>query len=142
MSTEFAQRGAYQGYPIEQRAQVLAMVAASDSVGAVARDTGIPHQTIRTWIAQQDRYAELRTVKAASLDQRLEQTQSLLLDAIPGKISDATLAQTATAFGIVTDKLQLLRGQPTSINLEVNVEELTVILESAIEAVDGELLTD
>jgi hypothetical protein len=39
-----------------------------------------------------------------------------LVDAIPDKVQEATLLQLATAFGIIFDKLQLLKGDPTNIN--------------------------
>jgi len=38
---------------------------------------------------------------------------------LAGKVDDATLAQTATALGIVIDKAQLLKGLPTNISSSV-----------------------
>lgn len=53
----------------------------------------------------------LRGEKRVALSKRLEEIAWQLAEAIPGKINDAPLSQIAVSFGIVIDKLRLLREE-------------------------------
>lgn len=141
MQTEqlIAARPFYQDYSAARKAEVLALVdAANGNVLQVARDTGIAHQTIRYWLADESRYSEFKNEKRVELTEKLDFTAHLLVDSITSeKIADASLSQIATAAGIMIDKSQLLKGLPTSISESVERQELTVLLSDALsEAID------
>lgn len=128
-------RVTYQDYSIERKAEVLALIQANDgNILQTSRDTGIPHQTIRRWVEYPERFSALQTEKQDNLLEKLDKRAHDLIDAMPDKIPGASLSATATALGIVIDKSQLLRGLPTSINAEVERQELVIILQSALNA--------
>ena len=132
-------RPPYQDYSAARKAEVLALIEAEGgNVQQVARDTGIPHQTIRYWLTDESRYSEFKNVKRVELTEKLDFTANLLVDSItPEKIADANLSQIATAAGIMVDKSQLLKGLPTNISENIERVELTVVLQNALaEAID------
>lgn len=107
-------------YNREQREDVLAVLAANGgNVKRTARETGVDEHTIRDWRDGKAGEPGLGTGVPAqkareALETRMEDVQALLLSTIPGKLQDAPLRDVATAYGILSDKLLLLRGQPTS----------------------------
>jgi transposase-like protein len=126
----------YQDYSVERKAEVLALVQANaGNVLQTARETGIPHQTIRLWLETPERFSSLQNKTHAELDTKLNRTVHKLIDSIEEHdLETATLAAKSTAFGVVFDKLQLLRGQPTAIQANVDRQELVVILQGALSA--------
>lgn len=126
-------------YPPEQKAHVLALLDANNgNVLRTAEQTGINRSTIQYWIANESRYANLQQQKVIDLAAKAELNANLLADSIHSHdLDSASLSQKATAFGIMVDKMQLLRGQPTSITETVEKHDLTVILQSALsDAID------
>lgn len=125
---------AYQDYSAERKAEVLALITAhGGNVAQVANLTGIAHQTIRRWVAAADRYSTLQTEKQIDLAQKLENNAHKLANSIgEHDLSIVPLASKATALGIMVDKMQLLRGEPTSITANVDRQELSVTLYSAL----------
>ena len=107
----------YNSYSTERKAEVLALVIANNgNVQKTAIETGIPEQTLVYWVKNADRYHEIRSEKELELAAKLDITAHKLANSIyDHDLDTATLPAKATAFGIVFDKLQLLRGQPTSI---------------------------
>ena len=76
-------------------------------------------------------------IKKGHLADECEEIAWRLAQAMPEKIGKASLSQMATSFGIMIDKMQLLRGLPTSITESVERQDITVILQSALdEAID------
>ena len=129
------ERQPHEYYSPERKAEVLAMVAANEgNVLKTARETGIRHSLIQYWQANQDRYANLRHQKQLDLASRYERLTHICLDNWESKIDNASLAQLATASAIATDKMLLLRGQPTSITEHVERPELVSILREALES--------
>lgn len=128
------QARAYADYSAERKAEILALVTAhGGNVAQVARLTQIPHQTIRRWVEASDRYSALQTEKQIDLAQKLENNAHKLANSIADHdLSIVPLASKATALGIMVDKMQLLRGEPTSITANVERQELTVTLRSAL----------
>ncbi|NJL03082.1 MAG: transposase [Spirulinaceae cyanobacterium SM2_1_0] len=105
-------------YSDQEKAGALAVLDAnSGDVRKTARILGIPYTTLREWCitGPHNDVAELRKHKKIDLAQRLEQIARELTYALPYKIKAANLQQTATSMAIAIDKMQLLRGQPTSI---------------------------
>jgi hypothetical protein len=77
----------------------------------------MPHNTLRSWFhaVHNPPPSELRQEKKRELIEELKDLAYKLAGAMPDKIIDATLQQTAISLGIVIDKMQLLSGQPTLI---------------------------
>lgn len=126
----------YQDYNSEQKAEIIAQVhACNGSITHVASLRGIPRNTIKYWMEEQDRYSEIRPEITRNLSDKLENIAHNLADSIEDHdLSIVPLASKATALAIAVDKMQLLRGLPTSINTEVERQELVVILQSALSA--------
>lgn len=133
-----ARAAAYKDYSAERKAEVLALVTAHNgNVAQVSRLTEIPDQTIRGWLEQADRYREVRSEKQSDLAQKLENNAHRLANSIADHdLSIVPLASKATALGIMVDKMQLLRGEPTSITANVDRQELSVTLHSALGELD------
>ena len=113
-------------YSDEEKATVLATLDANEgNVALTARQLGMPDSTLRGWAkgrGTHEEIAELRDQKKGELSERLEAIAHQLVDALPGKIDEASLQQTATSLGITIDKMQLLKQKPTGI-LDVNVND-------------------
>ena len=109
---------ARRSYSDEERANALAALDANDGdVSRTARQLGVPRKTLEDWAKGHvhPAVAEVRQEKKGTLADAIEGVAWKLLDALPGKVPDADLRQTATALGIAIDKMRLLREQPTSI---------------------------
>jgi len=139
MSTELTQERPanlrpYADYSIERKAEVLALVEANDgNIDRTARDTGIAHQTIRFWYANKDRFSNVQSRKQVELAHLAESNAYLLGNSIASHdLDSASLSQKASAFGIMVDKMQLLRNQPTSITQTQNSDNLTIILQNVL----------
>jgi len=126
----------YRDYSLEQKAEVLALFDANEgNLKRTASETGIDPATLRYWIRNRDKYKQIQPQKIIDLATKSELNAHLLADSIANHdLENATLASKATAYGIMIDKMQLLRGLPTSITESVERQELTVILESALAA--------
>lgn len=115
-------------YSDAQRATALAALDANGGDRThTARQLGIPESTLRSWDSGRRRdipaIAELRAQKKADLATELETVAYQLAAAMPGKIEGASLQQLATSLGIAIDKVQLLKGQPTSITAAMGLSE-------------------
>lgn len=105
-------------YSDSERATALAALDANGgNVAATARTLQIPRSTLQEWANGRvnSEVTELRQEKKRDLAERLEDIAHELVDALPDKIGRANLQQTATTLGIVIDKMQLLKGEPTNI---------------------------
>ena len=140
MSAELTQerfeRGAYTDYSPERKAEVLALLDANGgNITRTANEAGIQYSTLQYWQANKDRFNEFRQQKELDLASKFESNAHLLVNSISEHdLSTASLSQKATAAGIMVDKMQLLRGLPTSISESVERIELVSILQSALEA--------
>jgi transposase-like protein len=103
-------------YSDEFRANALAALAANGgNTERTAKQLGVPESTLRAWKAG-DRHPEAAKEcekKKGPMADTLEAVAWQLLDALPAKIPDASLKETATAMGIAIDKARVLRGLPT-----------------------------
>ena len=141
MSTEVAtvsRPPVYRDYSPEFKAEILAKVqAAGGVVLRVAEETGIARQTIEYWIEQEERYAEFRQQKQLDLATKYEFNLHRLTDSIATQnLESVPLGQKATAVGILTEKMLLLRGQPTSINLNIGRDDLFALLQQSLADID------
>jgi hypothetical protein len=103
---------------VEKAMFLLALEANGGNLSATHRETGVPISTLSRWNQGEAINGDVPKIgneKRGDLVKFLRELAWQLAEAIPGKIEDATLAQTSTSMGIVIDKAQLLSGQPTDI---------------------------
>lgn len=103
-------------YSDNDKATALAALDANGgNVSKTARQLGIPNTTLTEWRDGRihDDVTVLRKRKKEELVGRLVEIAHLLIDAMPDKIKDANLQQSATTLGITIEKIQLLDGSPT-----------------------------
>jgi transposase-like protein len=107
-------------YSDEERMEALAALDANGgSLRKTARDTGVPISSLKDWRdgrAIPNSCAELRTQKKQALADRLEDIAQQVLGILPGKLQDASVRDLNGTLKIATEAMQLLRGEPTSIN--------------------------
>ena len=100
----------------DKAAALAALAANAGNVSKTARDLGIPRTTLSRW-SNGERITDGVTAKAhvkkSALADELESLARILVGAMPEKVADATLQQSATALGITVDKMQVLRGEST-----------------------------
>lgn len=131
-------------YDDKFRASAVVMLEAAGYPGKegalmeVSRHLGMPHNTLRNWYHEKHNPApsELRQESKKSLSDMLEDIAYKLIEAMPGKVLDASLQQTATSMAIAIDKMQLLTGKPTGIieNRENPLDKLRSRLNSIVVA--------
>jgi transposase-like protein len=144
LTQEQSERGAYTDYSIERKAEILALVEANGgNLKRTADQTGIQYSTLQYWQANKQRFNELRQQKELDLASKFESNAHLLVNSISEHdLSTASLSQKATAAGIMVDKMQLLRSQPTQITANVNIDSLTVTLQQVIAEITSTDSTD
>lgn len=143
---------ARQQYSDEDKATALAALDANrGNVKGTAKNLGIPEPTLRSWAKGRGTnaaVADLQAHKKKDLADKLEDIAHKLAGAISDKIKDATLQQTATSLGIVVDKMQLLRGQPTNITDDASLTDterasrIAALLDAARTRRDGQAFDD
>jgi hypothetical protein len=108
-------------YSTEDKAAALTLLDFHrGNVKRAARAAGVPRKTLAQWRDGKGVSAEvvsLHYLKRSDLADRIENLLHLLIDAVPGKIEQASLLETVKAAGIFIDKMQLLRGKPTVLAL-------------------------
>ena len=133
----------YQDYSLDRKAEVLALVEANGGNALqTSRETGIAVQTIQYWQANASRFAELRQSKQIDLAEKLHNIAHNCADLLEdGRLETASVREIVGAMGQSIEKRQLILGLPTSINAEVERQELVVILQSALSAgMEGEAI--
>lgn len=107
----------------EQAAELIALVAENpgEAIKRLAEACGMPRETAAYLVNRlESRYQPVgeavERVTTASLTKLIEEKLPLLLNAIDQKkVDDATLRDIAVAFGVLAEKRQLLKGEPTQI---------------------------
>ncbi len=104
-------------YSDEERAAAVAAMAAYPSVNQAAKSLGIPRATLESWAKGiiHPEAARDSASKKGPLADAVEAIARQIADALPGKVPDADLKDAAVAFGVLVDKMQILRGKPTEI---------------------------
>ena len=114
--------------PVETIERIKATYAMVGTIAETARDLNLPESTVRKYVSPEvhARFAEVRDQKLAEvipdIVDEIAQTRLALIRAMrdPGKIAEADIRDLATAFGITADKYQLVTGQPTARNHNLN----------------------
>lgn len=110
----------------DKAAVLVALDANAGNVAKTSKQLGIPRQTIQEWSHNRNVNNEvpnLRQIKKEELSVRFEHAVHEMVDVLPSKRGKASLKDVATAIGILTDKMQLLKGKPTSINESLTPEQ-------------------
>jgi transposase-like protein len=111
--------GVRRRYTDDERAACLAALSANGgNVERTAADCGVPETTLRQW-SKGTRHVEASQMsgkKKKDLGTKLNELAHKLAGAMPGKIKDANLRDLAVSMGVAIDKSRLLSGQPTNIN--------------------------
>lgn len=119
-------------YSDEDKATALAALDANGgNVLKTARALKIPHKTLDEWAKgrnQVPEVADLRNEKKGELSARYEAVIHELVDVLADKRANASLKDVATAIGILTDKMQLLRGRPTAIIAQSAKDALAAVM--------------
>jgi hypothetical protein len=128
-----------QRYSDEFRADALAALAANGgNLNKTALELRVPWKTLKNWAsgARHPEASQMAQNKMGHLADTLERVAFLLA----GDLQDAArreranVTQVATALGIVVDKMQVLRGQPTDISSNLTDAERATRIRLAIEA--------
>lgn len=120
-------------YSDETRAAALAVLKANGgNVARTARETDVPEATLREWRQAPDRAAptEVRAQKEADLADLYEAEIRAVFEAAGMKRGDASWSALMVGLGILTEKHQLVRGEPTERHAHTN----EVSPEEAVEA--------
>ncbi len=128
-------------YTDDEKSDALAALAAnSGNVERTAKQLKIPEATLRFWAKLQSQgdnpvVTELCEEKKPILADSLEGLAFTLAGdlADPAKRASAKFNEVAVAFGIVVDKMQVLRGQPTAITGSLSDAERAARLRALVE---------
>lgn len=116
-------------YTDDDRATALAVLDSNDgNLSRTSRETGIAASTIKRWVDDRaEDLSDLRDQKREALSALWENVARAYLErALEPAVRDDSTGQAAiTIAAIATDKLQLLRGQPTEINRHEHSERAT-----------------
>lgn len=110
----------------EKAAAMAALAAQGGDIGATARSLGIPAKTLRNWSKGQHLSplaSATAVIKKARLSDAIEDVLWFFLPHFEKKVPEASMGSLATAFGILTDKMRLLRGEAININQQVATPE-------------------
>lgn len=134
---EITKSQGYTDYSAERKAEVILLIKATNNITQVSRQTGIPRKTLYSWLEQEHRYGEIVTRKQGPLADKLENIAHLSADLLTdGRLADASVRELLGAIHITVPAMQLLRGEPTSITANVDRQELSVTLHSALGELD------
>lgn len=129
-------------YTDKEKAEALAIVdMQGGNVNAAARLTGVPQSTLERWASGErvnQNVEALRISERKPLSDLIEDLAYDIVDAVKtnGSLKRSNARDLLISLGIAVDKIQLLRGQPTSIteNLlsdEARAERVAILLEQA-----------
>lgn len=79
----------------------------------------IPYMTLKDWssgLGVTVAVTENREVKKQSIADSLEELCYKILGTVPDKLAEASFKDAMTGLGIAVDKMQVLRGEPNTIN--------------------------
>lgn len=127
---------AYRDYPEELKASVIAAIEANGgNVMATAKLFNLPRDTVNYWWHHSDRYVEVKHASGENLADKLENIAHNTADSIAEHdLSIVALRDKAAVLAVVVDRMQLLRGAPTSIIESSDRVELSIILRDAVES--------
>lgn len=137
-------------YSDSDKAAALAALDANDgNTHKTAKQLNIPRTTLERWVEGRvsDDVPHLRQHKKRELHESLEELAYKLVAVMPEKIDEANLQQSAVALGVVIEKMQLLRGDPTerlehTLTDAERVSRINTLLDAARARRDGRTADD
>lgn len=144
MSTEVAvlqQRAStYRTYPAELKASIIAAIENNGyNVAATAKLFCLPEDTVRYWWHNSERFREVQGTSVLGLADKLEVIAHTNADSLAAHdLSLVPYSDKARALGVIIDKMQLLRGEPTSITTNIERQEITHILQQSLVEIGSE----
>jgi transposase-like protein len=126
----------YRDYPEELKASIIAAIEANGGqIRPTARLFNLPYDTVHYWWTHSERFRQIQSPSATNLAAKLENIAHQYTDSLAEHdMALVTARDKAAIVSNTIDKMQLLRGEPTSITLNVERNDLTILLQSAIEA--------
>lgn len=124
----------YRDYSLEFKAEAIALYKSNNNnCLQTANELGIDESLLRLWLSKADAYRTLSEKKQADLADIAEANARRLADSIYNQdLSETPLNHKATAFGIMVDKMQLLRNLPTSIVESSHRVDVSVFLDDSL----------
>lgn len=118
-------------YSDAEQAAALAIVAAhAGSTRVASEETGIPETTLRHWRNQTRRPARNPVLVGAAKSALADDWEECAAEGVRvamHKLPEASAAQAAVIAGIATEKMLLLRGEPTQITEHQDSELLAAL---------------
>ena len=108
-------------YSPETRSKALELSDSGLTPAQIAKETGANKATVYYWL--EARSTEKTLDNSLDLASRFEKAASLFIELAVKKARKANFSHLMTGAGIAIDKMQLLRGQPTSISQSVISDE-------------------
>ncbi|MCC6483335.1 MAG: hypothetical protein IT209_00685 [Armatimonadetes bacterium] len=100
----------------EKAAALAALKANGGKLRKTARDTGIPFSTIQKWRDECTKSGSQKKNDAEiALADLYERLARQVCELLPSAMASADARELGTLLGILTDKMQLLRGEPNNI---------------------------
>lgn len=138
MSTEAAtlvkRSETYRDYPPELKASIITAIENNGgNVRQTAQLFGIPTDTVYYWWKNSDRFREIQVPSTFTLADKLESIAHQQADSIAAHdLSIVAIADKARVLAVTIDKMQLLRGQPTSISVNLGRDDIDSFLASSL----------
>lgn len=127
----------YRDYPVELKAAVIAAIEQNGgNVLATSKLFNLPRDTVNYWWQHSERYVELKQTSSLCLADKLESVAHNYVDSLADHdLQLVTARDKASVAQIAIQNMQLLRGQPTNISENIERNELTIVLQSALSEV-------
>lgn len=116
-------------YSPQERQKAVAAYNETGNLEKVSTSLNIPLSTLQGWTSNP---AYFSPKNRSNLADKFEFAANLYLDLAVKKSKKATFAHLMTGLGIAVDKMQLLRGQPTSITETLNRNDLLETLQTVL----------
>ncbi|SRR5713101_2642305 len=131
----------YRDYPVELKAAVIAAIEQNGgNVLATSKLFNLPPDTVRYWWANSDRFREIQVTSSICLADKLENVAHSYVDSLASHdLSIVTARDKASVAAIAIDKMQLLRGEPTSIP-GLSEQDRALRLAELLERVQGRVI--
>jgi len=128
----------YRTYPAEVKASIIAAIENNGgNVAATAKLFCLPEDTVRYWWHNSERFREVQGTSGLKLADKLEVLAHSNVDSLTTHdLSIVSYSDKARALGVIIDKMQLLRGEPTSITANIDRQDITIYLQSSLDSVD------
>lgn len=134
------ERNTYRDYTPEFKADtLLALTINNGNVYKTAKDAGIAQSLLRYWVEQEtDECRKIREGRKGELAAQFEHVSRIYLDRAlePSAIEKTSGYYAVVAASDAMKSAQLLRGQPTSINVSVNADVSDWLSESIADVID------